>query len=71
MRAGTITSIQMINFMCHDNLKVILNPLINFVIGKNGSGKSAVQTAIAVGLGGKAVSTNRGSSIKGKPIAKH
>ncbi|XP_054268825.1 structural maintenance of chromosomes protein 6 [Macrosteles quadrilineatus] len=62
--AGTIHKVQMKNFMCHDNLEVQLNPRINFVIGKNGSGKSAIQTAVAVGLGGSALATNRGSSIK-------
>lgn len=52
--------------MCHDNFEVQLNPRINFICGKNGSGKSAIQTAVAVGLGGKALATNRGSAMRSK-----
>jgi chromosome segregation ATPase len=37
---------------------------LNFIIGRNGSGKSAILTGISVGLGAKATDTNRGSSIK-------
>lgn len=59
-----IETITCINFMCHDKLHVELGPLINFVVGLNGSGKSAVLTAITLCLGGKAASTNRGSSLK-------
>uniref|UniRef100_A0A674AC73 Structural maintenance of chromosomes protein 6 n=1 Tax=Salmo trutta TaxID=8032 RepID=A0A674AC73_SALTR len=52
--------------MCHS----LLGPFafgsnVNFVVGNNGSGKSAVLTALMVGLGGKATTTNRGSSLKG------
>ena len=41
-----------------------LGPLINFIVGKNGSGKSAILTAITLCLGGKASATNRGQSLK-------
>ncbi|XP_027711421.1 structural maintenance of chromosomes protein 6 [Vombatus ursinus] len=63
---GIIESIQLKNFMCH----AMLGPFkfgsnVNFVVGNNGSGKSAVLTALIVGLGGKATATNRGSSLKG------
>lgn len=50
--------------MCHDHFAVDLGPLINFIVGKNGSGKSAVLTAITLCLGGKASATNRGQSLK-------
>ncbi|PYH41146.1 DNA repair protein SMC6 [Aspergillus saccharolyticus JOP 1030-1] len=50
--------------MCHDHFYIELGPLINFVVGKNGSGKSAVLTAITLCLGGKASATNRGQSLK-------
>lgn len=50
--------------MCHSNFQLQLNPRINFISGLNGSGKSAVQTAIVVGFGGRASITDRGSSLK-------
>ena len=61
---GVIESVTCINFMCHSKLHVVLGPLINFIIGHNGSGKSAVLTALTLCLGGKAASTNRGQSLK-------
>lgn len=61
---GILESIQCVNFMCHDNLRVELGPNMNFIVGENGSGKSAVLTAITLCLGGKASSTNRGGSLK-------
>ncbi|KAI0517692.1 hypothetical protein F5B22DRAFT_94932 [Xylaria bambusicola] len=59
-----IESITCINFMCHVKLHVELGPLLNFIVGENGSGKSAVLTAITLCLGGKASATNRGGSLK-------
>uniref|UniRef100_A0A3B1JUU8 Structural maintenance of chromosomes protein 6 n=1 Tax=Astyanax mexicanus TaxID=7994 RepID=A0A3B1JUU8_ASTMX len=63
---GIIEKIFLKNFMCHS----LLGPFtfgsnVNFVVGNNGSGKSAILTALIVGLGGKAQTTNRGSSLKG------
>lgn len=54
----------MINFMCHRHLSISLGPRINFIIGHNGSGKSAILTAITLALGGKAHTTSRGNNLR-------
>ncbi|CAI7591483.1 unnamed protein product [Penicillium bialowiezense] len=61
---GILERVECYNFMCHDHFNVELGPLINFIVGKNGSGKSAILTAIVLCLGGKAAATNRGQSLK-------
>ncbi|KAF9013179.1 hypothetical protein BDQ17DRAFT_1342932 [Cyathus striatus] len=61
---GIIESIIMVNFMCHKYLSFNFGPQINFIIGHNGSGKSAVLSAITVALGGKSTSTGRGSGLR-------
>lgn len=63
---GIVESITLKNFMCHS----LLGPFafgsnVNFVVGNNGSGKSAILTALIVALGGNALATNRGSSLRG------
>ena len=60
---GTILQVELDNFMCHKSLTIDFGPKLNFVTGHNGSGKSAVLTALTVALGGKASFTNRASSI--------
>lgn len=50
--------------MCHSHLTCPLGPQMNFIIGHNGSGKSAILTALTLALGGKAAATNRGNSMK-------
>jgi len=61
---GILESVTCVNFMCHERLHCELGPLLNFIVGENGSGKSAILTAITLCLGGKASSTNRGGSLK-------
>ncbi|XP_020639932.3 structural maintenance of chromosomes protein 6 isoform X1 [Pogona vitticeps] len=62
---GIIESIKLKNFMCHSMLGPFeFGSNVNFIVGNNGSGKSAVLTALIVGLGGKAIVTNRGTSLK-------
>ena len=63
--AGIVHKISLENFLCHDSLEMVFNEHINFIIGKNGSGKSAILTGIVVALGQKASATCRGTSIKG------
>lgn len=63
-RAGFIKRIELRNFMCHDNFELELGPYMNFIIGRNGAGKSAILTGISVGLGAKATDTSRGSSTR-------
>lgn len=61
---GIIERVTCVNFMCHTRLECELGPLLNFIVGENGSGKSAILTAITLCLGAKASSTNRGGSLK-------
>ncbi|KAI7904464.1 uncharacterized protein BX663DRAFT_505119 [Cokeromyces recurvatus] len=61
--AGTIARVELVDFMCHKYLKIDFGPKINFVIGHNGSGKSAILTAITIALGANASATNRGKSL--------
>ncbi|WWC62703.1 uncharacterized protein I303_105300 [Kwoniella dejecticola CBS 10117] len=63
-QGGILKSINLVDFMCHRHLTVEFGPKMNFLVGHNGSGKSAVLTAIAVALGGKAMTTGRGQGLK-------
>jgi recombinational DNA repair ATPase RecF len=46
------------------HLQVDFKPNINFIVGENGSGKSAILTALTVCFGENAKKTNRASSLK-------
>lgn len=62
-RSGYIESVEVWNFMCHRHLLVKLLPTINFIYGANGSGKSAILTALTVCLGGRASATQRAGTV--------
>lgn len=62
--SGLIKCVDLHNFMCHSRLTVHFGAKLNFVVGHNGSGKSAILGAIMVCLGGKASHTDRGNSVK-------
>ncbi|KAJ3561666.1 hypothetical protein NP233_g10057 [Leucocoprinus birnbaumii] len=62
--SGIIEKVELFQFMCHQRLTFSFGPQINFIIGHNGSGKSAVLSAITIALGGKTISTGRGNGLK-------
>lgn len=62
-RSGKINKMILRNFMCHSNLVMEFHKNSNLLIGNNGSGKSAVLTALIVGLGSKSSATNRCTNI--------
>lgn len=63
-QAGIVSRILLENFMCHSNLEIELGDLVNFVTGQNGSGKSAILTALCVAFGCRARGTQRASTLK-------
>ena len=40
--AGIIERLELENFMCHKHLLIDFSPHVNFIVGENGSGKSAI-----------------------------
>lgn len=62
-RSGKINKIVLKNFMCHSNLVIDFNKNVNLLVGNNGSGKSAILTALIVGLGSKSSATSRCTNI--------
>ncbi|PUZ69998.1 hypothetical protein GQ55_2G181100 [Panicum hallii var. hallii] len=64
MAAGTISRIRLENFMCHSSLHIELGEHVNFITGQNGSGKSAILTALCVAFGCRAKNTQRAASLK-------
>ncbi|KAJ2161894.1 Structural maintenance of chromosomes protein 6 [Coemansia sp. RSA 552] len=61
---GIVERVELVDFMCHERAEVALCPKVNFITGQNGSGKSAILTALTIALGGKASATNRAPSLK-------
>uniref|UniRef100_A0A182N671 Peptide methionine sulfoxide reductase B1, chloroplastic n=1 Tax=Anopheles dirus TaxID=7168 RepID=A0A182N671_9DIPT len=64
IRNGKVLKMVLKNFMCHRHLAVEFNKRANLLVGKNGSGKSAILAAMTIGLGCNAGQTNRCNSLK-------
>ncbi|KAJ8542030.1 hypothetical protein K7X08_016896 [Anisodus acutangulus] len=64
LEAGFISKIRLENFMCHSNLEIHFGDSVNFITGQNGSGKSAILTALCVAFGSRARGTQRANSLK-------
>ncbi|XP_035780884.1 structural maintenance of chromosomes protein 6-like [Anopheles albimanus] len=64
VRNGKVLRMVLKNFMCHRHMVVEFNKRANLLVGKNGSGKSAILAAMTIGLGCNAMQTNRCSSLK-------
>ncbi|XP_038976573.1 structural maintenance of chromosomes protein 6B isoform X4 [Phoenix dactylifera] len=62
--AGIISRICLENFMCHSSLQIEFGDWVNFITGQNGSGKSAILTALCVAFGCRAKGTQRAASLK-------
>lgn len=63
-RTGTVARIRLENFMCHSSIQIELGDHVNFITGQNGSGKSAILTALCVAFGCRARGTQRASTLK-------
>ncbi|RAL44340.1 hypothetical protein DM860_017446 [Cuscuta australis] len=50
--------------MCHNNLEIDFGDSINFITGQNGSGKSAILTALCLAFGSRARGTQRANTMK-------
>ncbi|EFJ36741.1 hypothetical protein SELMODRAFT_60327, partial [Selaginella moellendorffii] len=61
--AGIIARIRVENFMCHSNLSIDFVDNVNFITGQNGSGKSAILTALCIAFGIRARGTQRATSL--------
>ncbi|XP_057456983.1 structural maintenance of chromosomes protein 6A-like [Lotus japonicus] len=62
--AGIIKRLRLENFMCHSNHETEFGKHVNFITGQNGSGKSAILTALCVAFGCRAKGTQRAATLK-------
>ncbi|KDE09053.1 hypothetical protein MVLG_00771 [Microbotryum lychnidis-dioicae p1A1 Lamole] len=64
-QSGIIEQVDLYQFMCHTYITIKFGPQMNFLVGHNGSGKSAILTGITMALGGNAKATNRATNGAG------
>ena len=48
---GSVTKIELHDFMCHSRLVFEPGPAVNSITGRNGAGKSSILQALVIGLG--------------------
>ncbi|KAI9282249.1 hypothetical protein BY458DRAFT_429033 [Sporodiniella umbellata] len=61
---GSIVRIALTNFVTYDYCEVFPGPQMNLIIGPNGTGKSTIVCAIALGLGGSPSLLGRAKNIQ-------
>lgn len=61
--AGHILRVDCENFMCHRKFTAKFGRHMNFITGRNGSGKSAIVSAVQLCLGATARTTGRGTNL--------
>lgn len=49
--AGSIVRVKITGFMTYDHVEFRPGPHLNMILGPNGTGKSSIAAAIAIGLG--------------------
>jgi hypothetical protein len=59
---GVLRSIVLENFMNHAHMRVDFDPHVNFIVGANGSGKSAIVAGLITAFGHNAKTTGRNTS---------
>ena len=59
---GVLRALHLENFMNHKHFHMDFDPHVNFIAGKNGSGKSAIVNALVAGFGHKASTTGRNTN---------
>lgn len=64
MGSTTIHSVELVNFMCHDHLKIVFEKMITCICGRNGTGKSAIMVSLGILFGQRAQALERGNSFK-------
>ncbi|KAI9477763.1 MAG: P-loop containing nucleoside triphosphate hydrolase protein [Benjaminiella poitrasii] len=60
---GSIVKITLVNFVTYDYCEIYPGPQMNMIIGPNGTGKSTIVCAIALGLGGNPALLGRAKNI--------
>eukprot|EP00038_Savillea_parva_P009153 m.181568 g.181568 ORF g.181568 m.181568 type:complete len:1198 (-) comp15310_c0_seq1:229-3822(-) len=61
---GAVKNLELRNFMNHHHFMVDFGRNVNFIVGVNGSGKSAILTGLTLVLGGQVRSTGRRDFIR-------